>query len=189
MMHRVIQIAASLSLPILLGSCASNEAPAPEPDPAPGLYSDTMQVDGLLAAIAPVAGSDCSETDSISRHISLLYITGTVDPLNPLYGGDISIGGIHYGTKPPVADMIRRWVRMLDCGMDSTVIRDDNGVRGLSYGPCSHGAEVQFYTVNDVGHTWPGGLSLLPGSLVGPNSDKLKANDVIWDFFSRHALP
>jgi polyhydroxybutyrate depolymerase len=38
-------------------------------------------------------------------------------------------------------------------------------------------------------HTWPGGISLLPESLVGQRTGKLKANDVIWEFFQEHPMP
>ena len=51
------------------------------------------------------------------------------------------------------------------------------------------GARVIFYTVEGMGHTWPGGKSLLPESLVGKTTDKLKANDVIWEFFRTRARP
>lgn len=37
-----------------------------------------------------------------------------------------------------------------------------------------------------MGHTWPGGTSLLPESLVGKASDALSANDLIWEFFAAH---
>ena len=41
-------------------------------------------------------------------------------------------------------------------------------------------------TLQGLGHTWPGGKSLLPESMVGKRSDKLKATDAIWEFFEKH---
>ena len=43
-------------------------------------------------------------------------------------------------------------------------------------------------TVEDMGHTWAGGKSLLPEFMVGKRSNKISATDVIWDFFQAHAM-
>ena len=81
------------------------------------------------------------------------------------------------------------WAGLLHCPMTPAVIRDNGGVRGISYGPCDQGAEAVFYTVEGMGHIWPGGISLLHKELVGEASNKLQANDVIWEFFQRHPKP
>jgi polyhydroxybutyrate depolymerase len=39
-----------------------------------------------------------------------------------------------------------------------------------------------------MGHTWPGGISILPERIVGKTSDKIKANDLIWEFFEKHPM-
>jgi poly(3-hydroxybutyrate) depolymerase len=46
--------------------------------------------------------------------------------------------------------------------------------------------QVVYITVEEFGHTWAGGKSLLPEFMVGKRSDKLKATDVIWEFFHKH---
>jgi polyhydroxybutyrate depolymerase len=141
-----------------------------------------------VAAIAPVAGSDWSESTGIERPISLLYITGTNDPLNPIEGGTIRIGSKVMGRKPPVREFISNWVRMLECPPEPRVVYDKDGVKGLAYGPGRGHAEVVFYTIEGHGHTWPGGKNLLPERLVGKSSDAINATDVIWPFFRRHQL-
>jgi len=45
---------------------------------------------------------------------------------------------------------------------------------------------VVYITVDGLGHTWAGGRSLLPESMVGMTSDRINATDVIWDFFHKH---
>jgi polyhydroxybutyrate depolymerase len=146
------------------------------------------ELSGSLAAIAPVAGSDWSQSTKIDRPISVLYITGAADPLNPIEGGEICIGRKQFGNKPPVHDMIQKWVQLLDCPTNSRVVRQDAEVKGIAYGPGKDGSEVVFYTVERMGHTWPGGRTLLPEHLVGRSSDKLKATDVIWEFFQKHPM-
>jgi polyhydroxybutyrate depolymerase len=145
------------------------------------------ELSGRFAAIAPVAGSDWLEEQSaMSRRISLIYITGTEDRLNPLDGGKIIVGSRSYGEKPPVREMIRKWATMLGCPLEDRVIYDKDGVRGIAYGPGNDYSEVVLYTIEEMGHTWPGGTSLLPESVVGKISNRLNACDVIWTFFQKH---
>ena len=58
----------------------------------------------------------------------------------------------------------------------------------LPQGLAAFGAEVVLVTVEGMGHTWAGGKSLLPESMVGKTSDKIRATDAIWDFFVRHPM-
>ncbi|MGO9568503.1 MAG: alpha/beta hydrolase family esterase [Desulfomonilaceae bacterium] len=139
-----------------------------------------------IAAIAPVAGADWLEQPMIRESVSLLYLSGTADPLNPLKGGEIRLGSRSMGHKPPVRQLIQKWVKMLGCSHDQKVICDKDGVKGRAYSRCKDGAEVIFYTVEGMGHAWPGGRSLLPESIVGKPSDRINANDIIWEFFRNH---
>ena len=47
--------------------------------------------------------------------------------------------------------------------------------------------EVVYIAVDGLGHTWAGGRSLLPESMVGKTSNKIRATDVVWEFFRKHA--
>lgn len=146
------------------------------------------ELSARLAAIAPVAGSDWLEQPAPTHPVSLLYITGTQDPLNPIDGGDISIGARPMGKKPPVREFIQKWVKMLGCAPAPGVIHDKDGVQGVAYTACHEKAEVVFYTVAGMGHFWPGGMSHLPERVIGKSSDKIIATDVIWEFFQKHPI-
>jgi polyhydroxybutyrate depolymerase len=143
-----------------------------------------------VAAIAPVAGASWAETVSPERAVSVLYLTGTADPLNPMQGGfpRFAIGGRDQGgrAKPPVGVEISRWARALSCPDAPPREREENGVRIRRYPGCRDGAEIVFITVDGLGHVWAGGKSLLPEFVVGKPTDKLKATDVIWEFFRSH---
>lgn len=141
-----------------------------------------------VAAIAPVAGSDWQDKPAPSRALSMLYITGTQDPLNPIDGGPISIGNKSIGIKPPVRAFIEKWVKMLGCAPEPRAIYDRDGVRGSAYAGCHNGAEVQLYTLDGMGHFWPGGKSHLPERVVGKSSHAINATDLIWEFFRRHPM-
>jgi polyhydroxybutyrate depolymerase len=146
-----------------------------------------------IAAIAPVAGACWLERVALSRPVPMLYLTGTVDPLNLIEGGvpKLATGGsdkIRAKPKPPVRDSILKWVGAVGAAATPRTTTEANGVRTETYGPGRDGTDVVYVSVEGLGHTWAGGKSLLPAFLVGPRSDKLKATDLIWEFFQARPL-
>lgn len=148
-----------------------------------------VELSDQIAAIAPVASSGLRLKDPhFGRAVSLIYIHGTADPRNPIEGGDVKNWG-KVDWRPPLKDTVRHWAEVSGCRSRPRTLRDDSdGVRALDYDGCRGGAEVVFYTVEGMGHTWPGGTGSLPRFLVGNTSDKLNATDLIWDFFKRHPM-
>jgi len=148
------------------------------------------ELPSAVAAIAPNAGACWMEKLQLSHGVSLCYITGTADSLNPLEGGvpKLAIGGRDRGglKKPAVQQTIEKWVQALEC--DGKPERDTttDGVRVRRYGKGRDGAEVDFTTVEGLGHHWAGGVSSAPEFLVGKNTKHLNATDVVWEFFSSH---
>lgn len=145
-----------------------------------------------VAAIAPVAGACWLEPLKVERPVSMCYITGTADPLNIIEGGVPKLGTgasdkVRAKPKPPVRDSILKWTKAVGCPTTAKTTSEANGVRTETYGPGRDGAEVVYITVEQLGHTWAGGKSLLPEFMVGKRSDKIKATDVIWEFFQKHA--
>ena len=152
-----------------------------------------------IAAIAPVA---ISITDKIAamrapgRPIPVVLIPGVRDPLVPWDGGNLGFpGGRAVGRVLSVAETVRHWVNHNRCAPTPTVTRepdrdpgDGTRVRREAYGGCSEGAEVVVYVVEGGGHTWPGGLPYLPERVIGRTSRDINANEVIWDFFRKHAI-
>ncbi len=150
-----------------------------------------VELSQRIAAIAPIAGHFWIEHPRSSRPVPMLYITGTDDPLNPIDGGPISVPWWGYSdSKPPVQDAIMKWVKLIGCPTKSEAIYNKDGVKAIAYRPCHGNAEVIYYTVEGLGHHWPGGKSepYLPERIVGKTSNKLIANDVIWDFFQKHPM-
>jgi polyhydroxybutyrate depolymerase len=144
------------------------------------------EISPLIAVVAPVAGGDWLGKKP-ERPVPLLYITGTADPLNPVAGGEIRIGRKTFGTKPATQEMIDRWVKMVDCPEEPRVVYKKNGATGIAYDIPGETAKVVLYTIDGHGHHWPGGRSGLPENLAGKNTAKLKATDVIWEFFKAHS--
>jgi len=145
-----------------------------------------------IAAIAPVAGALWLDPVALELPVPMLYITGTDDPLNLIEGGvpKLATGAsdkIRAKPKPPVRDSIVKWAKALGCSPASVSKSRENGIGKETYCPGHIDVEVVYITVDGLGHTWAGGKSLLPERMVGKTSDKIKATDVIWDFFRIHA--
>ncbi|MBM3967024.1 MAG: hypothetical protein FJ308_18460 [Planctomycetes bacterium] len=144
-----------------------------------------------VAAIAPVAGTCWLKKPLPSNPISICYITGTADSLNPILGGfpKLAMGGKEQGgqPKPPVQEYIDVWRDILDCQAKPTIDEISDGVHKTVYGHGRLGSEILVLTVDGLGHHWPGGVSQAPHFLVGKSSNKLIATDVVWDFFQSHA--
>jgi polyhydroxybutyrate depolymerase len=152
-----------------------------------------VELSHRVAAIAPVAGACWSDAPKLKGPVSLCYITGDADPLNPLEGGEpkfaSSAKAIGGRKKPPVRDSIGKWTTALACPAKPAKEVDQGGVKTVTYGPGRDGAEVVFVTVEGLGHNWAGGKNLLPEFMVGKRSDKLKTTDFVWDFFKNHPAP
>jgi polyhydroxybutyrate depolymerase len=145
-----------------------------------------------VAAIAPVAGALWFDPPQLKQPVSMCYITGTADPLNLIDGGapKLATGGsdsVRAKPKPPVRDSISKWAKAVGCPETAPRTSERNGVRTEIHSSCRGAAEVVYLAVDGLGHTWAGGRSILPESMVGKTSNKIKATDVIWDFFQKHA--
>ncbi|MGQ0511486.1 MAG: alpha/beta hydrolase family esterase [Betaproteobacteria bacterium] len=141
-----------------------------------------------IAAIAPVAGALWLEPPALKHPVPMLYITGTADPLNIIEGGIPKLVNGAYDpvrakAKPPVRDSIGKWARALGVPVTPSSTTDLDGVRTEIHGA---GAEVVYVAIEGLGHHWPGGRSLLPESMVGTWSGKVRATDLVWDFFVKH---
>jgi polyhydroxybutyrate depolymerase len=153
-----------------------------------------VELSARIAAIAPFAGALWIKQPALDRPVSLYYITGDADPLNPVEGGvpKLATGDtlreIASQPKPPAREQVATWVRLLGCQTEPKPGPASPGVTTLIYSGCRDDTEVSFTIIRDHGHIWPGGKNQLPESLVGKASDKFKATDAIWEFFKRHAL-
>jgi polyhydroxybutyrate depolymerase len=148
------------------------------------------ELSNRFAAIAPVSGTCWIESPKPSSGLSICYVTGTSDSLNPIDGGypKLTLGGKDQGgkSKPPVQLFLDRWVAALKCSREPIVDETANGVRRRLYQCESREPEIVYVSVDGLGHHWPGGASQVSSLLVGKPSDKLKATDEIWDFFKSH---
>lgn len=138
----------------------------------------------LLAAIAPVAGHDYTDSGRLAYPVPTLYLVGSIDPLVPLAGGEIvTPWGRHHRPRPAVRDTLLRWARTLGCREESVVVHEEDGLLIEQFlGPVRYLA----YRVDGLGHHWPGGRGELKRRIAGPPSDRVKACELLWEFFRQH---
>ncbi len=157
-------------------------------------YRLACELPGVFAAIAPVAGAMPDTLVSSCAHgspVSLAAFQGTADPLVPYDGGGVAR---RRGRVLSAARSAELWAGYAGCtgapAVESEPDRapsDGMRVRRTSYANCREGREVELYTIEGGGHTWPGGPA--SGRRVGRVTRDIDATTTIWSFFSRHPGP
>ncbi len=136
-----------------------------------------------LAAIAPVMGQYWNNAQSSNCGLSMLYIGGSADPLNPLNGGDSKDPWGIVTVKQPMRASADKWAKQAGCsGANES---SASGLTTIRYN-CPTKTDVLFQIIDGQGHGWPGGSIRLPQFIMGPTVHTLNATNSIWDFFSRH---
>jgi polyhydroxybutyrate depolymerase len=153
-------------------------------------YRLAAELSDRIAAIAPVAGTMAIETFRPRRPVPVLHFHGTKDGL-VLFGGPDE--RIPENLKFLSVDAsIRAWAEADGCPETPAVfevpdlVEDGTRVLRKSYGPGRGGSEVILYIIEGGGHTWPGREPRI--SYLGRSTRDIAANDLIWEFFQKHAL-
>ncbi len=155
-------------------------------------YHLACELSDRFAAAAPVGALMIEsqwQSCSLSPPVPFLMIHGTEDGQFPWDGAVEEVT-----TLMSAAATVARLVQLDGCGATPTVTLEpdtaDDGtrVRREHYTGCTGPAEVIFYVVEGGGHTWPGSpLQLSPE--LGAHSRDIVAQEIVVDFFLRHARP
>ena len=132
-----------------------------------------------IAAVAPVAGVLGVATCTPSRPMPVIHFHGTADTLVP-YNGSTMNGFIS------VPDDFAAWGMRDACTDTPSTTYSMGDVSCSSYLSCGGGAQVTLCTVQNGGHTWPGGT---PVPSLGYTTTNISATDAMWSFFQAHPLP
>ncbi len=138
-----------------------------------------------LAAIAPVAGVNLVAGCPHGLPIPVLAFHGNADPTVPYQGGDPGglLRGDHLSSVP---DAVATWAEHDRCGARPTVRPVSVHVVRTGYSACASGVQVQLYTVEGGGHTWPGAIDV---ARLGSVTDEINAADLMMAFFARFHRP
>jgi polyhydroxybutyrate depolymerase len=139
---------------------------------------------GTFAAVAPVAGLRLPSPCPASRAVPVIAFHGTADPIDPFNGH----GEPYWTYSVPAA--ARRWARQDRCAA-SPQVTSGSGYSLTKYAGCTGGAVVELCAIRGEGHEWPGGprMPAVITTVLGPQSNALNANSLMWAFFKAHPLP
>jgi polyhydroxybutyrate depolymerase len=139
-----------------------------------------------ILAMACVAGirKPCQYCGTFGRSVPLMIFQGMEDTFQPHLGGVVDSGTYFQAYTVPNAERAAyAWARHNHCGTPTiTTLGAGKHISWPATAPGS--APVEFYLLDDGGHTWPGGRATqfeIDGG-VGDNS-ATAANPLIKDFF------
>jgi polyhydroxybutyrate depolymerase len=135
---------------------------------------------GAVAAAEELPSSWCSD----STPVPMIAFHGTADGFVPYKGGK-SRDPFNPITFPDVRDWAADWARRNQCTGDPVEVPLTANVSRLTYTNCAQNADVNLYTVEGGGHSWPGGKGL-PEWFVGRTTQEINATSVMWEFYVQH---
>lgn len=152
-----------------------------------------VELGDKIAAIAPVAGTlgirQVQRWQPL-RVLPVLYFHGTTDPFAYYSGGS---AGTWKGSALSAPDYAAWWAQKNGCDPQPQEtalpdrIDDGTSIARVAYS-CPVGADVVFYSIDNGGHTWPGGAPWAPETITGKISRELDASTEMWRFFQQHRL-
>ena len=142
-----------------------------------------------IAAIAPVAGVDVTQTCSPTRPVPVLHIHGTEDGHVPWNGGEgCGLAGMPFPSVPASMD---GWRARNGCRTTRSLYLEEGDGVCRKFDGCSAGSDAVLCSIQGGGHDWPGGapspnVMRCPGD--GFQSRSFSASEVMWRFFEDHPL-
>lgn len=150
----------------------------------------SCELSSRIAAIAIVSATlDVDEGYQPVNPLPIMFIHGTKDHIVPYNGGKM-FGRKIYSHQ----EILKKWVDIDHCNPQPLVTdipdtaNDGTNIIKEEYVNAANGLKVVGYTVNNAGHTWPGGWQYLPAFIVGKTTRNLNACQTIWDFFKPYQL-
>lgn len=144
--------------------------------------TDRITAVGTVAAAKTLPFSWCPDPEPMP----VISFHGTADPIVPYQGRPPGARFLPAGI-PSVEAWMASWVARNRCATEPVETTVATDVTRIAYGRCADDADVVLYTVQDGGHTWPGGQPL-PEWITGLTSDSIDASRLMWSFFEEHRL-
>ena len=121
---------------------------------------------------------------------AIMVMNGTADKLVPYNGGAVKILGKKRGNIISTHELIDFWKDKNDCKVKKQIVDledisdDGTTVTVEEYSNCKDRGALILYTINEGGHTWPGGKQYLGEWIIGKTNQDIVACDIIWSFFN-----
>lgn len=152
-------------------------------------YRLASEMSERIAAIAPIAGTMAVEKYEPKRPVPVLHMHGTKDLLVPFDGPDRKKDTLGLMRFKSVPDTIAACLKANGCdekAVETEVAAKKDKVKVTRKEYKNGKAPVVLYVVDRGGHTWPG--RPLPPLMFGITAMNISANEVMWEFFKKHAL-
>lgn len=143
--------------------------------------ADRFAATGAVAALIYVP--ECDDTDRVASFVAMM---GTADPVVPFAGGRVNCCG--NPVIPAAPDTVASFARHHGCDPEPSTEAIGDDVELQRFEGCDDGASVEFYVIEDGGHTWPGSPLDLSSRGLGNTTASLDATETLWAFFDRHRL-
>jgi polyhydroxybutyrate depolymerase len=146
-------------------------------------YRLGCEMPDIFSGIASVAGA-LNISCSPPQPLSVMIIHGTADTHVPYNGGQgpDQADKRHPRVDKPVSHAVDFWTRHNNCSTPAA--RSENGkIQKDEYSECIAGTGVSVFTVQDGGHSWPGGKAYRSSEKP---STEMSASKEILDFMLKH---
>jgi len=157
-------------------------------------YRLAKQLSNRITAIAAVAGQRSADEIFPPPPIPMpvMQFSGKEDIYAPYYGGSPPDTSPFFEiafetTLKPVEEVISSWVTFNKCPSKPYEVKRIGNAVLNRYKPCKYLTEVVLWTLEDGGHTWPGG-DLLPSEVnaeQGNINTDISASILMWQFFQK----
>ncbi len=164
-------------------------------------YRLAAELGDRIAAIAPIAGGMVVDSIRSPRPVPIMHFHSVDDP-RALFKGGLGppFPFTNSRVMQPVMDsVIAKWVAFDGCpktpAVGDTIHRRPGSLGAahtatpIRYGPCAGGAEFVLWKLTGAGHVWPGAGVQSWQRYVGPATDVVGADTLMWGFFQRFRLP
>lgn len=146
------------------------------------------QLSERLAGVAVIAAMMSYELAAFCDDVQpmpFMLIMGTFDEAFPWQGYAVLTDDGQFRSSFSITQMMQMMTALNRCRGDSRLGRvspDDGAVEIVRelYSPCAEGAFVELYALLDLGHVWPGNITV-----ELDNGERGRIRDVIWGFFER----
>jgi polyhydroxybutyrate depolymerase len=155
-------------------------------------YRFACELSDVVAAIAPVAGSMVGYFETSlpvfcdpQRPVPVIIIHGLLDENIPFEGGIGSDSVVKYD-HPSVRQAVEYWIFQNGLSSQPTEEGRIGSAVYEKYGSDDNPGQVVLWALQDGGHSWPGGETVLLKRRLGYVNEDISASEEMWKFFEMH---
>lgn len=149
------------------------------------VYRLACELSERIAAIGPVAGDMGVDGPAPKRPVPVIHFHGQQDQNAPFHGG-LGERSVQPNPHRSIPETIQYWIKFNGCQPQPVERQAERDFVRELYAPLANadGAPIEFYTLPDGGHTWPGGKDITAHLNTGRLIASVHASELMWQFFT-----